>query len=187
MEEEIWKDIPGWEGIYQVSNFGGIKSFKVNKKGCVMKHTNKTGWYLTFNLKLKGRVTVTKRIHRLVAELFIPNPYKYNMVNHKDMNKQNNCVENLEWVTCSQNVKHAVKNKPNMVAAMNHYNRFIRPYPIIQRSLSGEYINTYPNCTEASLATGVCSRNICQVAYKEEYRHGLTRKQAGGYRWELVR
>lgn len=185
METEIWKDVPGYEGLYQVSNFGGVKSFKKYKSGYVMKNTNKNGWYFTIVLQGINKPKTTKRIHRIVAELFISNENNLPIVNHKDMNKQNNHYLNLEWVSIKDNVKHAVKNKPSMIKNMNRWNKYIRPKNIYQFSLSGEYVMSFSNSTEAEEITGVCQRNILQVASKDEYRPGKTRKQAGGYIWSF--
>ena len=184
MKKEIWKDIPGHEGFYQISNFGRLKSFKSDKNGRILKNTNKNGWYFTVVLQSKNKPTVTKRIHRLVAELFIPNPNNCKQVNHKDLNKQNNDFSNLEWVTEKQNALHAVKHRPSMIAGMNHYNQVIKPNIIQQFDLDGNFISEYKNGKDASNATGVCHRNILQVAKKEEFKKGHTRKQAGGFIWK---
>ena len=184
-KNEVWKDVEGYEGLYQVSNFGRLKSFKVNNEPRILKNTNKKGWYFTIVLQGKNKPTKTDRIHRLVAKLFLENPNNYPEVNHKDMNKQNNAVSNLEWVSRKQNVSHAVKNKPSMIIGMNHYNKFIKTTPIIQKTIDGVFIETFINAKEASDKTKVCHRNILQVAHKTEYRPGLTRKQAGGFIWEL--
>ena len=109
--KEIWKDIEGYEGIYQVSNTGKVKSldrkvWNYTKKGRVLKmHNNGHGYY---NLSLHGNGKDEKHayVHILVAKAFIPNPNNYEQVNHKDFNKSNNCVDNLEWVSRKQNVLH---------------------------------------------------------------------------------
>ncbi len=103
MEEEIWKDIPGYEGIYAISNLGVIRRFDRIKKLGV-----KDNGYLTANLSLKGK-TRNFYPHRLVAIAFIPNPENKPDVNHIDGNKKNNSVTNLEWVTKSENMIHANK------------------------------------------------------------------------------
>jgi len=181
---EIWKDIEGFRGIYQVSNHGGLKSFKAKSYGRILKNTNAKGGYYSVVLRShNGKVRFT-RIHRLVAEAFIPNPNNLREVNHKDGNKQNNTVENLEWVTPSENIQDAMKRSPQMVSGMNHYNQFVRPKTIVQFSLDSKYIAEYPNAAEAAKSTGVCQRNILQVASKEEYKPGRTRKQAGGFIWK---
>jgi hypothetical protein len=100
---EEWRDIPGYEGLYQVSNFGRVKSLR---KSCVLKEQNLPNGYPYAALKVDG-VQRNRLIHRLVAAAFIQNPENKQEVNHKDGNKRNNHVENLEWVTRFENIKHA--------------------------------------------------------------------------------
>lgn len=120
MNDEIWKDIKGYEGLYQVSNYGRIKSLarivigknnsiRIVKEKILKLHKDTIGYFdvtLSKNNKIK-RILV----HRLVTEAFIPNPLSLPEVNHKDGNKQNNYFVNLEWCTKSNNQKHAYKNK----------------------------------------------------------------------------
>lgn len=181
---ETWKYISGFEGIYQVSNLGRLKSFKAEPNGRVLKNTNANGDYISVVLQYKNKIRYV-RMHRLVAEAFIPNPENKKCINHKDFNKQNNAVGNLEWVTFKENSAHAAKLKPSMLAGMINYNKFIRPKVILQITLSGLIIAEYPNSIEAQKATSVCQRNILQVASKDEYKPGRTRKQAGGYMWRF--
>lgn len=183
--EEIWKDIPGYEGSYKISSNGRLKSFLKDKEnGKILSVKNKKGWYLTAILRKKGFNT-TKRIHRLVAEAFIPNNERKPQVNHIDGNKQNNNFSNLEWCYCFENVRHAMRLNPNMVKKMNEWNQKVKPKTVIQFDLKGNYINEYINCKEASDATGICHRNIHQVAEKTEYKVGKCRKQAGGFIWKF--
>lgn len=183
MEKEIWKDVIGWEGIYQISNYGRLKSFKVQPEGYILKQTDKNGWYFTVNLQ-KGDRFETKKIHRLVAFYFVDNPKNKPHVNHKDLNKQNNHYKNLEWVTQKDNNRHAKINKPWIHDGMVNYNQNVKPKAIIQYNLSGDFIAEFKNGNEASKHTGVCSRNILQVASCDEYKPGKTRKQAGGFIWK---
>jgi hypothetical protein len=183
--KELWQDIKGFNGIYQISNLGRLKSFKKIKTGRILSNKNSNGDYLSVVLKTKKNTRYC-RLHVLVAESFISNPDNKPQVNHKDGNKQNNYVDNLEWVTASENIQHAIKLNPNMVAGMYHYNRFIRPKTLEQFTLNGKFIAQHENSIEAQKSTGVCSRNILQVASQDEYKPGLTRKQAGGFIWRYA-
>lgn len=106
--EEIWKPI-GYEG-YEVSNLGRVKSYKYNKiNGKIMKPYKSTKGYLQIDLQLDGRKRENRvhlAIHRLVAMAFIPNPDNLPQVNHKDEDKTNNCVDNLEWCTNDYNAHY---------------------------------------------------------------------------------
>lgn len=98
---EIAKPVPGYENLYEVSNHGRISNFRK-----ILKTYKINSGYVAIKLQKNGeRKSVL--LHRLVAELFIPNPDGKPEVNHKDGNKENNCVTNLEWVTSSENKRHA--------------------------------------------------------------------------------
>ena len=99
MNEE-WRDIKGYEGLYQVSNLGRVRSF-YNNKGKILKGTPDKDGYLRVALYKNGPKKYG--IHQLVAKMFIPNPNNLPAINHKDENKQNNTTENLEWCTIAYN------------------------------------------------------------------------------------
>lgn len=107
--EEIWKEVPGFEGLYQVSNYGQIRSTpRRGTTGGIMKgHIDKKG-YINITLRKDG-AQYTQKLHRLIAITFIPNPNNYPEVNHKDENKQNNRVDNLEWCTTSYNHEYGTR------------------------------------------------------------------------------
>ena len=114
--EEIWKDIKGYEGLYQVSNLGNVKSLpKIRNTGLLNAKSYKTkekilktgGKRYEIVVLYKNKKPKTFPIHKLVAEYFLENPNNYYCVNHKDGNKLNNNIENLEWCTISENTKHA--------------------------------------------------------------------------------
>lgn len=106
--EEIWKPI-GYEG-YEVSNLGRVKSYKYDKiNGKIMNPYKNTKGYLQIDLQLDGRKRENRvhlSVHRLVAIAFIPNPDNLPQVNHKDEDKTNNCVDNLEWCTNDYNAHY---------------------------------------------------------------------------------
>ncbi len=104
---EEWRDIPGYENFYQVSNFGNVRSIRFNKIRN-MKSWDSKGYRVVELCINNNRYTVG--VHQLVALAFIPNPENKPEVNHKDRNRSNNNVENLEWVTQSENVAHAYRN-----------------------------------------------------------------------------
>lgn len=124
--DEIWKDIKGYEGIYQVSNLGRVRSLdRVNergrkKKGMLLKPKLKRDGYVDVHLTFKDKGKDQNiKIHRLVAEAFMPIPEElkkwygtqYLQINHKDENKQNNCVDNLEWCTAQYNSMWGTKRE----------------------------------------------------------------------------
>lgn len=111
---EIWKDIKNFEGYYQISNYGKVRSLDRfdgvrNRKGQNIKPALKNNGYLQVGLR-KHRKRKYVSVHRLVAEHFINNPENKSQVNHIDGNKQNNCVSNLEWSTPGENLEHARRN-----------------------------------------------------------------------------
>ena len=170
---EVWKDIEGYEGKYQVSNEGRVRSLydRGVKREKILSLLNHNCGYLVITLSLNG---VHKRylVHRLVAMAFIDNPNGYEFVNHKDENKKNNNVENLEWCTKSYNAIYYLNKDPKR--KIEYANRFrdkttnkpISPYvkknvvhtntrKVVQISLSGEVINTFENSVDASQKTGI--------------------------------
>ena len=118
MQEEIWKDVVGYEGLYEVSNLGRIRSLDrvvahytagtAIRKG-KMRSLSFDGNYLSVSFSRDGK-TVTRRVHRVVAEAFIPNPNNYSDVDHIDCNKLNNHIDNLRWCTSADNTRYAREN-----------------------------------------------------------------------------
>lgn len=116
MEKEIWKDIEGYEGLYQVSNLGRVRSLdnfvncrsgaKQLRKGKILQPIKDLTGYFCVNF-YKNNKMKRKSVHRIVAETFIPNPHNYPVVNHLDGVKTNDIVSNLEWTTHQANIQHA--------------------------------------------------------------------------------
>lgn len=186
MMEEEWKWIKNFEGVYQISNFGRIKSFKRNIDGQILSNKNSKGWYFTVNLRTNA-MRQTKRIHVLVAEHFIGEiPLGYH-VHHKDGNKQNNKVDNLEIIHPKQHNLETMKQYPDYCKGMNEYNKFQKPRHVQQYDYEGHFIAEYASAKIASELTGICARNILLVADKKPFNtNGNIRKQAGGFIWKFA-
>lgn len=180
---EIWKDIAGFEGVYQVSNKGNVRSLDRyvqcadsvrHYKGRLMKQDKKKNGYLQVNLK---RQAVNKQflIHRLVAVAFLPNPDGLATVNHKDENKENNSVDNLEW--CSQSYNNHF-GKGYRTRCVNAKNGAIRSQAkaVLQYSIDGVFIAEYFSAMEAGRANGVRQGGISECCNGKQ-------KTAYGYIW----
>ena len=146
--EEIWKDIKGYEGIYQISNFGQIKSLNYNHTGkekIRQLDVSNKGYY-TILLSKNGNKKKFS-VHRLVAETFIPNIKELPMVNHIDGIKTNNNIDNLEWCDGSKNEKHAYDNglKTKKFGENNPMAKSVDVF-----DLDGNFIMTFPTVKEAA-------------------------------------
>lgn len=183
MKEE-WRDIKGYEGYYQVSNLGRVKSLSriVQHKrygtypvcGKALKPSKQRQGYLMAHVCINNRKKGVL-IHRLVASAFIPNPHDKKTVNHKDGDKANNHVSNLEWATQSENIIHAFSTglqKPNCGIKNGHSK------PVIQMDLDGNIISKYHTAREAFKMTGVFWGTISDVCNNKT-------KTAGGYKWSF--
>ena len=154
MEKELWKDIDGYEGLYQVSNFGRIKSLPKtwicgNKKSkrfkpeTLLKPSYITCGYLQVWLS-KDNVPKSYRVHRLVAKSFIPNPNNKETINHINGIKDDNRVENLEWNTIQENLNHALVNNLRVFAkGEKHGNSVLNKEKVLEiRKMEGFYTKT---------------------------------------------
>lgn len=163
--KEIWKDIKGYEGLYQVSNLGRIKSLIGHEK--ILKSYNKNSKDKTSYLKIilsKNSKTKAYLIHRLVAITFIPNLDNLPEINHKDENKLNNKVDNLEWCTRKYNIEYS---KAKHLDSFNNYG--IKVYCL-------DLDKYFESASKASVQTGVCRTSILKAC-----RGQL--KSAGGMLW----
>lgn len=145
---EIWQDIKGYEGKYQVSNLGRVKSLNYNKSGKehILKYGMNTQGYLNVCL-CKNKLGKTFAVHRLVAEAFIENPDNLPQVNHIDEDKHNNCVYNLEWCNSKYNNNYGTHIQRGLLTRIVR-NRKTAPKKIDQYSLDGKFIKTWNSGTD---------------------------------------
>lgn len=171
---EIWKYIPDTNNLYQASNFGNIKSLNYSGRGYEKTLTpskNKNG-YLKVTLNKKSYY-----VHILVCRLFIPNINNLPQVNHKNGDKIDNNIENLEWVTNKENCEHKINilkytpsNESKIRASINHNRK------LVKLDLLGDFICEYKSCSEASTLLKINRTSISYCC------NGI-RNTAGGYKW----
>lgn len=175
MTLELYKGIPNYEEIYQVSNLGKVRNITTGK--ILKPFLNKYG-YLQVTLCKNGK-TKLFRVHRLVAECFIENPFKKEQVNHINGNKIDNRIDNLEWCTGSENVKHSYKNKLQ-VAKRGKNNKLSKR--VIQYDLEGNLIKEWDSVGEVfrelnikkQYISACCLRKIKHTrGYIFRYEEGL--------------
>lgn len=173
--QEVWKDIKGYEGLYQVSNLGRVKS--LTRKGVPFErylkpYINKRNGYVYCYLTIKEKEK-NLRLHRLVAEAFIPNPENKPEVNHEDGNKENCCVSNLYWTTRSENQKHAYKTG---LQKHKRGNNSKLAKKVIQHDKDGNLIKEWESIIDVERTLGIYGSNISKCC---KGKH----KTAGGYIW----
>ena len=159
--EEIWKPIEGFNGNYEISNLGRVKSLR-GPEDRIMKPTlnrRENGYYI-ISLAKRGK-QIYKTIHRLVAEAFVPNPDGLTEINHIDENKLNNCADNLEWCDRKYNMNHISKSRRR----------------VLQYSIDGEFIKEWKSARECERELGIFHTAISNVC-------NGNRKTAGGYVWK---
>lgn len=168
MEEEIWKPInkANYEKYFEVSTKGNVKSVKSGK---ILSQHIRNGYKAVCVSNWELQIKNTYNVHRLVSEAFLPLTTSKMFVNHKDGNKFNNNLENLEWVTPKENTAHAVKTK------------LYKPHPkaVEQYSMDDVYIATFDSIIEAGAKIGCNDRTISSVC---KGKH----ESAGGFKWKYV-
>lgn len=185
MIKEVWRDIPNYEGLYQVSTLGNVKSLNYNHTGKekIMKQSKDKYEYLKIRLCKENKVK-NFRVHRLVALAFLENPNNLPCVNHKDENKQNNHVNNLEicsylynnnYGSKKQRMSESLKGKPKSEEMKRNLSK-ARRKPILQFSLDNVFIREWDSTKTASKELNLKSSSICMCC------KGKT-KTCGGYKW----
>ena len=177
---EIWKDIEGYEGLYQVSNYGNIRSLNYRNKSQIHNLTlkvRKRDGYLTVGLTKNNR-NKTFIVHRVVAKAFIPNPDNLPQVNHKDENKSNNNASNLEWCTCKYNIQYSVKLHPKRKTYYRKPNKWNKRVRQLDKK-TGQVIREYSNFQEIGQVRG--NPHTSAIVYCCLGKN----KTAYGYKWEF--
>ena len=192
-KKEIWKDVKGYEGIYQVSNLGRVRSLdrmagrnRLYKGRVIMERTHNTGY--KFVRLCRNNKFEQPSIHRLVAEAFIPNPNNKPTVNHIDENKGNNIVTNLEWATYKENCNHGTRNiRAHINRDEKKVGEKVRQtrkklgmcHKINQYDLEGNFLKQYECAYDACVVLNCKASGIGAAC-----RHTL--KTYKGYKWEYA-
>lgn len=170
---EEWREIPEGDGMYFISNLGRIKSVDTIRKFGLKKRHHKAkilkqfpNWqgYLSCFISNKNGDKINIRLHKYVANLFVPNPNNHPCVNHKDENKKNNDYRNLEHCTYSYNITYGSRNGEKDI-------------PVLQYTLEGDFVNEFKSAKQASRTLNISEHSITNCT------NGWS-KSAGGYIWK---
>lgn len=184
--DEIWKDIEGYEGLYQVSNLGRVKSMErkvVNNKGyrIIKEHVMPPAMRYGYGIvKLcKNGTVIRQMVHRLVAQAFIPNPESKPSVNHIDGVPNNNILSNLEWATYTeqQNHRHHILHRKVGRAYLGKFGKAHNKSKTVYQILNGEIKAEFGSTKEAQRETRIDSTSISRCCSGK-------RSTAGGYQWK---
>lgn len=189
---ELWKSVVGYEGLYEVSNLGRIKSLarqetftsalgkivKRSRKGRIIIQSESKG-YSRAHMCKNGIVKIAL-VHRMVGVAFIPNPNNYPEINHKNGIRSDNRVENLEWCSKSQNIRHCYdvlkrKVSPNVINVYGGDHP--ASTPILQYDLNGNFLREWPSAIEIQRALNVNSPNIIACCRGKQ-------QTCGGFSWK---
>lgn len=174
---ELWKDVKGYEGLYQVSNLGNVRSFSKVSKGRLLAQSERKGYLYVALYKKDDCANKTIKqtlVHRLVAEMFVPNPNGYNEVNHIDERKTNNRADNLEWCSHKYNMNYGM-------GAIRRKQQSGGPFAkaVIQKDLDGNVLKRWKSLGEIQRKAGMAKSSICKCCNRQL-------ATAYGYAWEYA-
>ncbi len=174
--EEIWKDVADYEGLYQISNLGNVKScrreiYRPLTGKCILKEKslakNLHKWYYMVTMCKLG-VHDRRLIHRMVAQHFVPNPFNKPQVNHIDHNPLNNRFDNLEWTTQAENIQHAIKNgRTYRKGESSHYHKLTNEKILAIREL-GKTKRGYKKIADKF---GLTKWYVCRIVNRKVWNH----------------
>lgn len=175
--EEIWKDIKGYEGLYQVSNLGRIKSLRTNK---ILKLSNNGKGYNVFNVSVDGN-TKQLKVYKIVAETFLSNPENKPEVDHINTIRNDDRADNLRWVTHKENCNNilTIQNYKNSTGCYNLEDGKKFSKIVIQYSINGEFIKEWPSTMEVQRELGISNTKISKCCLNKPHY-----KTAGGFIWK---
>lgn len=185
---EIWKDVTGYEGIYQVSSFGNVRSLDriiynsgsgkyCNTKGRLLSNNKTNGnGYKIVSLNFNGS-SKNQYIHKLVAKSFIDNPNDYPIINHKDENKSNNNISNLEWCTYKYNNNYGTV-KQRLSEKLKNNKKTSKPVIAYYKN-TNEFYKEFPSISEAARQLNCAVQNICDALHGKQ-------PTVKGYIWKYL-
>ena len=186
METEIWKSVVGWEDLYEVSNFGNVRTLHYKKPYLMHPVLDAKGYRRVSFTRVNSKKYKRFAVHRLVAQAFIPNPDNLPEVNHKDENRQNNRVDNLEWCTNKYNCNYGnfkqkvsdsrigIKFSEIHLDNLRRSHVKVQGKPVLQCDRNGVILNEFDSMSDASRSLGISVVSISHCCRKIS-------KSAGGY------
>lgn len=172
-KEEIWKPIAGWDNSYEISTHGRVRSklryvenrFSIRpiRQRIIVQQIGKNGYA---SVRLAGKMAKQKYVHRLVCEAFIPNPENLPQVNHKDGNRLNNNLYNLEWCTQKDNLNDPARISKLKIHSIKNRNNYLSK-PVIRYDMNGSFVAKYSSLHEAERVTGILQNRISQACRKK--------------------